>query len=78
MSPAKKFNRYKFHIQSLNGNTCREVEVLGQQKICEYIPKLTRSTWLREMSVKKIWINDMTSESSEGKSLLGAIIMVVS
>ncbi|KAB0805659.1 hypothetical protein PPYR_02629 [Photinus pyralis] len=71
ITPARTINKYKFMLQSLNSTTTQEIEALGQKTICEYIPKLNSGPWLRELSDKNIWINDMTSENTDVEIIIG-------
>ena len=71
-SAAIKHFRYKFALEALKGNFHRDFEALDQPMICGKLPRLRKGTWLQELKLKNIWVNDIGEEVPDIDILIGS------
>ena len=63
---------YDLEVGGCNNNFSAPLEVLGHQKICGRIPKMSKGAWMAELKSNRIFVNDLGEDESEIELLIGS------
>jgi hypothetical protein len=63
---------YNIEIGGCNNDFSAHVKVLGHQKICGRIPRMSKWPWMAELKEKKIFVNDLGEDDAEIELLIGS------
>jgi len=71
---AQQHNVYEVEIESSGGrNRSRaKLKLLGHEKICGKIPRMSKGPWMAELKDKKIFLNDLGEDEGEIEVLIGS------
>lgn len=68
----QEHNQYEVEIENCINKFSSNMKVLGHQKICGQIPKMSRGPWMAELKDKKIFISDLGEDETKIELLIGA------
>ena len=71
---AQQHNLYAVEIESTgrHNRTHCKLRLLGHEKICCKIPRMSKGQWMAELKDKKIFLNDLAEDDGEIEILIGS------
>jgi len=71
---AQQHNLYELEIESngCHNRSHAKVRLLGHEKICGKIPRMSKGQWMTELKQKKIFLNDLGEDGGEIELLIGS------